>query len=79
MERDRKALDKLSHKDQNTRLQNAFNRAVENCCIFPMLFAEQELGKGNVILLGEPRWKGWRESELMDTRRAMVQTNDNFG
>jgi hypothetical protein len=76
MERDRKALDKLSHKDQNTRLQNAFNRAVENCCIFPMLFAKQELGKGNVILLGEPRWKGWRESKLMDTCRGQMTISD---
>jgi hypothetical protein len=78
MERDRKALDKLSPEDQNIRLQNAFNRVVENCCIFPMLFSKQELGKGKLVFLDKPQWTGWRDSKVAAMRRKMAQTNGDF-
>lgn len=79
MERDRKNLDKLSPQDQNARLQNAFDRAVENCCIFPMLFSKKELGKSKLILVDKPQWDGWKDNKVQELqRRAMRNPGGNF-
>jgi hypothetical protein len=79
MERDRNALDKLSPQERNARLQNAFDRTVENCCIFPMLFSKQEQGMHKLVLSsGRLQWTGWRESKLRDLRLAIHQCDGNF-
>lgn len=72
MERDRKNLDKLSPSEQNIRLQKAFDRTVENCCILPLLFGKHELGKGKLVLLGKPQWTGWRDSKMTEMRRKQT-------
>jgi hypothetical protein len=64
LERDKINLSKLSPSDQNERIQKAFDRAVENCCILPLLFTKRELGSGKLILSDRPEWEGWRESRL---------------
>ncbi|KAJ7438514.1 hypothetical protein B0H11DRAFT_1724989 [Mycena galericulata] len=62
MERDRKRLDCLSPAAQNTRLKKALDRAVENCCIFPLMFSKETREMGNLVLSDLPEWAGWRTS-----------------
>lgn len=70
MERDRKNLDLLTPEEQNVRLQNALDRAIENCCIFPLLFSKAELGDGKLVLLKKPQWTGWREDRTSQLQRS---------
>ncbi|KAJ7620305.1 hypothetical protein FB45DRAFT_754691 [Roridomyces roridus] len=61
MERDRLKLDGMSSTARTTRLRKALDRAVENCCIFPLLFPpkeDREMGK--LVLSTLPEWKDWR-------------------
>ena len=74
MERDKKNLAGLSPKEQNIRLQKAFDRAVENCCILPLLFSKSELAKGNISLVGKPVWKGWGPNKIPEMRRRTLQS-----
>jgi hypothetical protein len=60
MERDRVKLDTLSLSAQNARLRKAFDRAVENCCIFQLLFSKEEREIGKLSLSRLPEWNGWR-------------------
>lgn len=73
MERDKTALAALSAKDQATRLQSAFDKAVETCCILPLLFNKKELRPGKLKLSHRKKWTGWDESRratyLSDTDR----------
>ncbi|KAJ7869034.1 hypothetical protein B0H13DRAFT_2236571 [Mycena leptocephala] len=62
MERDRTKLDALSPSTQNTRLRKAFDRAVENCCIFQLLFQKEQREMGKLVLTGLPEWDDWRVS-----------------
>ncbi|KAJ7763047.1 hypothetical protein B0H16DRAFT_1311317 [Mycena metata] len=61
MERDRTKLDLLSASAQNSRLRKALDRAVENCCIFPLMFPEKEDREmGKLVVSNLPEWEGWR-------------------
>lgn len=64
LERDKVNLSKLSPSDQNERIQKAFDCAVENCCILPLLFEKSELAPGKLVLSDRPEWEGWRQSQL---------------
>ncbi|KAJ7461154.1 hypothetical protein FB451DRAFT_1140655 [Mycena latifolia] len=77
MERDRAKLAAMSPSTQNTRLRKAFDRAVENCCIFPLLFDKEQREMGKLSFEGLPDWTGWRTShkELMSRQS---RTMDNF-
>ncbi|KAJ7138926.1 hypothetical protein C8R46DRAFT_921661 [Mycena filopes] len=61
MERDRKQLDTMSASAQNARLKKALDRAVENCCIFPLLFTKEQREMGELVVSGLPEWEGWRD------------------
>ncbi|KAJ6574435.1 hypothetical protein B0H19DRAFT_933161 [Mycena capillaripes] len=69
MERDRTKLDTLSSSAQNARLRKAFDRAVENCCIFPLLFLKEQREMGKLVVSDLPEWAGWRDSRS-GSRRA---------
>ncbi|KAJ7226912.1 hypothetical protein GGX14DRAFT_347718 [Mycena pura] len=60
MERDREKLDTLSPSAQNTRLRKALDRAVDNCCIFQLLFTKEHREMGKLVLSALPEWEGWR-------------------
>lgn len=62
MERDRKKLDGLSPSAQNARLRKALDRAVENCCIFQLMFSKEMREIGKLVLSDLPEWAGWRDS-----------------
>jgi hypothetical protein len=73
LNRDRINLNKLSPLEQNKRIQKAFDRAVENCCILPLLFTKRELASGNLVLSDRQEWEGWKESR-MDTFGRFAQS-----
>ncbi|KAJ6628308.1 hypothetical protein B0H10DRAFT_1990823 [Mycena sp. CBHHK59/15] len=79
MERDRAKLNTLSPAAQNTRLRKALDRAVDNCCIFQLLFSKESREMGQLVLEELPQWDGWRESrkELFGTRDAWLDAPEN--
>ncbi|KAJ6550981.1 hypothetical protein DFH09DRAFT_925583 [Mycena vulgaris] len=64
MERDSAKLATMSTAAQNTRLRKAFDRAVENCCIFELLFSKDQRERGQLVLYGLPEWAGWRVRKM---------------
>ena len=72
MERDKSALAALSAEDQALRLQFAFDKTVETCCILPLLFNKKELKPGKLKLSHRNKWRGWDED-----RRAVYLSDSN--
>lgn len=62
LERDKASLDRLKPMEKFKRVSDAFEKAVENCCIFPLLFTKRELGPGKLVLSDKPQWEGWKDS-----------------
>ncbi|KAJ7025846.1 hypothetical protein C8F04DRAFT_967195 [Mycena alexandri] len=61
MERDRTKLDLLSASAQNSRIRKALDRAVENCCIFPLMFpGKEDREMEKLVVSGLSEWQGWR-------------------
>lgn len=57
MERDKLELSKLPVADRHARLLQALDRAVENCCIFPLVFGNKsEYAMGKLKLSHRPQW-----------------------
>lgn len=72
LERDKASLDKLKPMEKYERVSNAFEKAVENCCIFSLLFTKRELGPGKLVLSAKPQWEGWKDSrEILVRDRAV--------
>lgn len=76
LERNKVNLEKLSHAEQNKQLQKAFDLAVENCAILPLLFSKQELS-AKLVLEGRPEWIDWRENRkgIISKYMSMVKSN----
>ncbi|KAJ7690230.1 hypothetical protein B0H17DRAFT_1134493 [Mycena rosella] len=74
MERNRAKLSALSPAAQNTRLRKVFDRAVENCCILPLLFDKDHREAGKLVLGDLPEWTGWRISR----KGRLALGMDNF-
>lgn len=55
-------LNALSLAEQHSRIQTVFDKTVENCCIFPMLFKPGEIGPGRLSsAVRSSPMSGWRE------------------
>ncbi|KAJ7226905.1 hypothetical protein GGX14DRAFT_347331 [Mycena pura] len=84
MERDREKLDTLSPSAQNTRLRKALDRAVDNCCIFQLLFTKEHREMRKLFLSASPEWEGWRETMTAAPFRSLcvfhfVDRPNSFG
>jgi hypothetical protein len=63
LERDNPNLDKLKPLEKHERIKRAFDQAVENCCIFPLLFTKREIGPGKLVPLDKPQWEDWKDGK----------------
>ncbi|RDB16410.1 hypothetical protein Hypma_002777 [Hypsizygus marmoreus] len=73
LERDKANLARMTMAEQNERLQAAFDRAIENCCIYPLLFSKRELvaSGGKLVISDRPEWEGWRENKRATAMKEM--------
>ncbi|KII94145.1 hypothetical protein PLICRDRAFT_695188 [Plicaturopsis crispa FD-325 SS-3] len=77
MDRGKARLESLNRAERNVVLRKAFDRGVETCCIFTLLFEKRELGMGKLVLSTRPKWVDWSKdrTDELSANRQLLKTD----
>lgn len=79
MQRDQVALIKMTPTARSARLRRAFDDAIEDCCIFPLLFSDKvERRMGALELSARQKWVGWEEDKSHILRPLILASDESF-